>query len=845
MTKSAKTKPVAEIRPVVEEKLTTPAAISIISSPETEKNKNAGGGEHILKKSSLIKQGFKKIVDEKFKLIKRVTFPLTMETSLQKKGYDLREIRTRTIPYYMDLDYENLPEAAFFQKGNNQYYICSESGFISFRGPYFDSMGKAFFFELVIKNESDRNDCLIELGITNNGLLKKGVSIVKKEILPPGSEKTIQWETSAFDPYSRISPIILLKGTASFKSFEVYQLFNKDFTVVEGTIVDRSSLPKPETTDYPDCRFTAHFTGNSIVRGAACNRELSLSIDGFVNKKILPTNTLKKGDKIKCAIVRFDSVPAKFSEIQEADNLSLFSLDSYLVTTYEKLPSFSDYSSDDQNIGFKDSTNGKNEYISIFKRQINPDMPEELKKSQREAIQEDLTRINALLQPYSQERKTEINALFHKVWDEEKSKDPPEYNRIKNTAHGNVVWRNVDNSFYALPEEFDIIKDYPAITQRNLDAIIAFRDYLDSQGIQLIISLVPDFYDISSRVINKKFSDLPDFRTANVVKTLLENNIEALYPSDTIISKYNHCENPFFYPANPHPGDLPQDVLSDILADRLSRYHFPRQMAKKGFQIVKQRFPSNLFLFPDHCDIGSHQAGDYYSYRKVEYCNGPVPSDPKSPVLVLGNSYSYTPEGIFKYLSMKLGIGIYQYNINGEGILSTAIQRIYNNPQVFLSNRKVIILSIGTIHLTSNCTFPNIRDLDRDALLLKNLRLSGTIKVFSNEISIPSFAQGLSDPSVFKTNKNGECSIIMESNVPTSGSNESKDRFIVIYYCCNILDNFKIIVNGASHPLSGSFTQYVWSRIVIPLQQGDKKISVKVIGKPNAFIAFKDIQIWQ
>ena len=198
MTKSAKTKPVAEIRPVVEEKLTTPAAISIISSPETEKNKNAGGGEHILKKSSLIKQGFKKIVDEKFKLIKRVTFPLTMETSLQKKGYDLREIRTRTIPYYMDLDYENLPEAAFFQKGNNQYYICSESGFISFRGPYFDSMGKAFFFELVIKNESDRNDCLIELGITNNGLLKKGVSIVKKEILPPGSEKTIQWETSAF-----------------------------------------------------------------------------------------------------------------------------------------------------------------------------------------------------------------------------------------------------------------------------------------------------------------------------------------------------------------------------------------------------------------------------------------------------------------------------------------------------------------------------------------------------------------------------------------------------------------------------------------------------------------------
>ena len=840
-------------KPVSQDNL-IPIAVPLVT-PEEAMKINAEALElskPLLVLSERKRKGYKQVVSYKFKQLSGIYVSKYHEKQLTEKGYDINSFKQRMVPASWTIDLETLPAGAIFQQKDNGYNLCATKGSIRILGPKYDCMKSSFFFDAVIKNESDENDCSIKLGIYDSGNAQNGYHVLKEETIAPGKEKNVQWETSIYDLYLNVSPTISINGDAVLKDLSVYRLDHPEFTIVEGTVRERSALPDPETTDYPDCRYTVHFVGNSIVSGNSINKEIVLSVDGFKNKQVLPSNKLKKGDKIKCAVVRFDAVPETMSGIQEADDLTLFDLDSYLLTTYETVSSFSDYSETSLGIDFSDFKREKKEYISIFDRKINPDLSSDLKYAQQKAVKDDLDRINALLQPYTEERKKELNSEFKKEWETEKKKDRPGYNRIDypGTALGTRVWRNVDNSFYALPESYEIIQEeYSGISQENLKSLVAFKDFLEANGIQLILSIVPDFYDISARVIMRKYHDLPDFKTVYLVKQLLENNIEAIYASDAIIANYNKYENAFFYPQDPHPGDLIQDILSSILAERISRFKFPRQMQKEDFQIVRRPNPIlNVALknrsYPSNCDIGDHQPGDPYLTHTILYKNQSLKSAPDSPVFLLGNSFSYTPEHISHYLSMKSGIDIYHYSIAGFGVLSSAFQRFFNNPESFLKNRKVFILSLGAIHFLSNIAIPNMKELDLEVRVIQNKQKMRDFELSGNDQTLPKMAMQLSNPTIFKTDTNGFSTILADADI-ASAINMTDESYLVITYCCETNDCFKLDINGSICSLTGSDHVYLWSKKVIPVPKGTKQITIKAKGNKNAFIAIESIQIYQ
>lgn len=865
-TKPAETKPAeakpAEVKPVAETKPDTetkpaeakpaegklaPAAVPVVTAEEAE-NLNAAALEYSKTRMIVadhIKNGYKNVYSANFKRLFGVKLSEKQEQSLQEKGYDIHEFRNRLVPDSWTIDFSSVPSDIVFQKIDDGYNLFSPKDSLLFQAPRFDSMGSSFFMDAVVKNNSDEKECDIEVGVHSSGALNKGLNLFKKYTIAPGKETSIQWEISVYDHYSSFSPTISTKGNIVLKSFDVYRLNHDDITIVQGTIKERSVLPDPKSTDYPDCRYTARFIGESIINGKSCNKEIVLAIDGFKDKKVLPSNSIKENDKIKCAIIRFDSVPEDFSGIQEADDLNLFELDSYLVTSYERIPSFADYSETNLEIEFSDSLQEKKEYVSIFDKKINPSIPDDLKLAQKATIEQDLKRINEMLLPYTEDKKNEINSSFIAAWNEEKKKDPPNYNRI-----GKIVWRNMDNSFYSLPESFNIIQDYKLINQENLASLIAFKDYLESQGIQLIVSLVPDSYDISARVINRDFSNLPDFRTAYLVKQLLENGIEAIYSSDILVSKYNLYENPFYYPRDGHPGDLPQDVLSNILSERLSRFKFERQFERNDFKVVRT---ANTYMAPSlenrtfqsNCDIGNHKPGDPYTVNKIYYREQTIKNETNSPIIVLGNSYSVVPEPISRYLCMKTGIGIYHYSVSGIGVLSTAFQRIFNSPEKYLKDRKAFILALGTLHLLTNVPIPNLRDLDLGALVIQNQESIIDFEIKGGETKVPNFAVQLSNPSIFKTDRDGFCSILKDANIVVPSFDESKQHFLVFTYCCESNDKFELEVNDKSFPLSGNDQSYIWTKKVVPIPNGTHVINVSAHGRENSFFAVGGIQLYQ
>ena len=170
-------------------------------------------------------------------------------------------------------------------------------------------------------------------------------------------------------------------------------------TVVEGEIIERSELPDPKGSDYPNCRFTAHFVGNAISSGEPCPKELALLLEGFKDYSILETDELTTGDKVQCHVIPFESLPEEFQATQQADDLNLFLLETYYVVDVEKINAYSDDPLVPKSgIFFLD---GNADYISVFERHINPPIPigviDAQEKTKLSAIMKTIDEVQAVI----------------------------------------------------------------------------------------------------------------------------------------------------------------------------------------------------------------------------------------------------------------------------------------------------------------------------------------------------------------------------------------------------------------------------------------------------------------
>ena len=462
--------------------------------------------------------GFYLVLKESFQTYKPLAIPEKEEANITRKGYNLLEFKKKDFPVHLSLDFSNLPENATFFQGTDGFEIDSKAGGLVLNAPRYNSMGKSFWFDLTVTNPSDTENCTVLLDINNlSNLIKRGRTHLQQENLHPGETKTVRGYVDIYDQTSIILPTITIKGVATIREFNVYEKSHAEFTVVEGEIEERSSLPKPEDTDYPNCRFTVHFKGNSILSGLPCNKDIQLSVDGFQNKKVLDTNYLKPGDKIQCAIIPVELIPEDLASIQEVDDLSLFTLDSYYASSLYKISSYKMIPSSEQ-ISFQSEVQ---EYKSVFEEGVNEKIPDFLMESQRERVKKDLIAATAVLNDYEKNH-ADIEKRFQIAYSKEKERFPGGYNTFKS-----YIWRNVNHSFWSLPKDYTFVpQELKRLPQSRLDAVAALKDFLEANGVQLIISFVPNWYDISSRVINHDFIDIPDYQSAMYTKQLSEIGVE-------------------------------------------------------------------------------------------------------------------------------------------------------------------------------------------------------------------------------------------------------------------------------------------------------------------------------
>ena len=859
--KPAETAPFAHTQPHSEEKA-KPAAVPVVTAEEAEKLNAVAIVEfeiqqkRIAKERARLERGFGLAFSEQFEEYKTVPLTKANEDTLKKKDYDVEEFKKREIPGVWTIDYSTIPANVCFKKIDDGYSIVSPQGNIRFMGQRLNGMRSSFLFELTVKNISD-NESEIIFGVHDSGLIKNGYKTLATEKINSKEEKTIEVELNVFEQLANIAPTISVKGEVVLDDLTIYRKDHDDFTIVEGEIVERSALPDPKDTDYPDCRYTAHFVGNAILSGMPCNKELALSIDGFLKKKVLPTNKLKPGDKIKCAIVPIASLPEDLASIQEADDLSLFTLDSYFVTSYSVISAYTDFTRNfNALVPFKSETF---EFKSTFNRGFNPPIPDSVKEAQKKRIELDLENANKMIS-YLKENGEEVEERFQKAWNVEKERYSDGYNTIKN-ENGTVslYWRNIDNSFWCLPPTYKLIpKTLHELPQDKIDAVVAFKDFLESNGIQLIVSLVPDLYVISSRIINSDFQSVPDLQTAIYVKQLSEAGVECPYEVTKILENYNHFQLAYLFPSDYHPGATTQYSVAKEMAGRLSRYNFIPQLESSSFSHIQKKLGFNV-VFPDNCDIGNNTSNERIEAELVCYNKELIKKNPSSEILIVGNSFAYTPgekdgqHSFPAFLSECMLYPIDDYIVGSQGPMTTIVQRIFERPEAFLKGKRVIILQMGATHANTKQPWNNIAEMDKKKLMLNGKKLVDTLYIFGNGDYTNDFVQdyarnnwknfeGKNDIKCFDDEK-------FEIFNQTLSNIDTAKPFVCVVQTVRspIFAVPSLIANGIEELIPASHDPGIifWQDVYFGLPAGTSQLTIELQGKKGTLVGFNKVLIYQ
>lgn len=795
--------------------------------------------------------GYHLILDESFQQYASISINNNQEETLKEKGYDVSEFKQRNFPKQLSLDIAKLPQNTVFRKGENGFDIESQEHSIVINTPRYDSMGKSFLIELVVTNTS-KEECYISLGANATSLSKTDYLTLQKQNLNPGESKTLLGYIDVYDKTAYITPDITIKGKITINSLMIYQREYSDFTILEGEIVERSSLPKPEEADYPNCRFTARFKGNSIISGKPCSKDIALSIDGFQDKELLGTNKLKPGDKIKCAIIPIDLVPEELASIQEADDLSLFELDSYLVTSILGISTFKSISSSER-IGFKSETL---HFKSVFAEPINEKIPDYLIAAQAERIKKDLTDATEMLSGLENKR-DEIEKRFQKVWTKEKERFSDGYNTV-----GESIWRNINHSFWSLPKNYTFIpQKLKVLPQSKLDALVALKDFLEFHGIQLIVSFVPNWYDISSRIINQDFVSIPDYQTAIFVKQLSEAGIECPYIVGTLIKNYDKFSHAYLYPQDNHPGSTLQYSVSEVVSERIKDYKFPQTLDPDKFshkQVLTYGGARPYHVYPKDCDIDTHEPGEYFTADQILYDGTPITPDKKSEILIVGNSSIEfpmgSPDALQAFLAERMRYKVDNLRVNATGPFTTVIQRFFDNPSNYLKGKKVVILQTMDFILTEE-TIPwnNIRTMDQQRMMLNGKKLVTSFSINGNgkwgsEINHEETRkrwESFGDKQEVKCLDDKTFEIVAQK---IDNIDPSKPVLCVVQTLRSaVFKTPKCIVNGERQDIPAGYyvTELSWQNLSFELPQGTDIINISIQGQPGTIVGFNQVFIYQ
>jgi hypothetical protein len=800
---------------------------------------------------SLAKNLFKDNELASYSYLKR---PKDIDVLLKKKGVDFNKINSLKIPKGWGVSYNNffikniIPYKLEFIKenGKNIWHIKSKDSVTVYSPLLLANYKYLLKIDIVENSKGEINPYFCRYTSSFKWAGKKSFPEIK--INKFGSYYSYLDMSNKPDGSVRLA--LAIKGDMKISKIALYPLNNAGYefqSTIEGEILAISKVPSVKKTNYPDCYYTAKLRVHNILSGQAVPRIVQLVIPAFYNYKLTPFTALKKGDKLQLRICPFEKISKKAKSIQQADDLAMFEFEKYFVLGSQTLKSFSRIS------GIVNYADGV-KYESGFEKSINPPISLKAEKARKEAIAQELKYINAKLKEISGKEK-QINESFNKSWAETQKK----YDNLDNK-----IWGKIGNGFFALPKNYTLIPAKRYFLKKNIAAIKILKEYLNIQGVQFIVQVIPSISSVAARVFNPQYAKYIDYESAGVTKELLDNGIEAVYTTDAIVKRAKDYEFCFFYPSDEHPAYGCQDVMTDLMLMRLKRFGLKPNLKKEYFSI---KLGFGIYdvrcKYPEKVNIGTNKANTPVLTKNISYKKKFLNFSRKSKVLVVGNSYIQTPMKAGAYSSLLAMKSLYlpdncsigNYDMGNSGTASSIPIKLLKKKEQYLLGKKVCILPISVKYLT-NQKIVNLKDID---LLLKNLTNRRELykhKIISQNISLKPFKEYCRtwwldfmninpESKQLQFKKKGCIYTFAEFDIP--GKMQKKEIVVFVKLVIFPKCSGQLVINGFSNYSEARRRNSEWQIITTKLAANTKKvkISFKDTNKDNVVIAVDKISIYQ
>ena len=436
-----------------------------------------------------------------------------------------------------------------------------------------------------------------------------------------------------------------------------------------GTVEQVSTIPEAAKSDYPDCYYSILLRLGKIP---AEQKEIVLLVKCFENKKDIPGNRFKKGDLVAAECIAFDDAPEGMRQTQQSEQIERYDLNSFFAIKISKT----------ENLGaWKNSEvirKAEEKFISP------PPISEKIKREISENIKAELASVSARLLSRGGGKTIRINYS-------EKARESLDRFRQSGNPNDLLYWEKgrvvrVDPNFKVLdPDECN---------DRAVEIVTAFDRELKQRNIRFIFVSCPLPWEPILPLITTNVTPQMSFDETRLktVKSLLENGVEVIELGHYLYEK--PFDSPFFFDIlanDAHPMDRIVDFLADLLKDRLrsydfSRYEYPASCFS-AFELEflrRNRYPEGN---PKFTGIPKVQGYTFHPTDKVPLV--------KSPVLVIGDSFSQTPwqtGGLRSFLGAKTRLFIDGFQVQSG---STRLMRVLSARNYVPLSRKQVVIMFG------------------------------------------------------------------------------------------------------------------------------------------------------
>ena len=443
---------------------------------------------------------------------------------------------------------------------------------------------------------------------------------------------------------------------------------------ITGIVKKVSIFPNPAQSSYPDCFYSALLEDRDADGN---NIEYLVLFKCFENYCLISDNIVKPGDALFVEAVPFENLSKAEQSIQQADQIERFDLECYVARKVS------------QNAAPEKSPLPKDKISGRKKREIfipPPPVPEQIKRSIKVFIENDRTLIARKLA--ARERRGKIHLEYLPDVLERRNalqKEPG--------TNGFVFWEGDALVYVPVKKEITLLPPSAInISNRNAkDVLVAFDRELKKRNIRFIFVSFPLIEEIYYAHFSQNVSmdESFDAERLKTLKYLLDHDVEVIDMGELFSRHFS--EYPFFQDIirnDSHPLSPALTLLADELEKRLSMYDW--NSYRFSPEAFKKDSIDNTFKksYPD----GNEKFKGIY---RIERYIDRLPRGMKSPIFVLGDSFSLTPwgsGGIIGCLGNRLRLPVDNYsNQSGKCQLARTISARSYLP---LSQKQIVIMVV-------------------------------------------------------------------------------------------------------------------------------------------------------